>query len=715
MYKKYKGSPIFDSIGFVLPMCSVIYPKPNHSNQNIMKYFTIVCFGVVLGGLQACAPSESNQQVSNVPAKLIDPANMDTSVRPGDNFFEYANGQWLKNNPIPDKETRWGSFNELQEFNAQAVKGILEDLATKENLEAGSVESRVHDFYLSAMDSASIEALGASPIHEELQRIQGIVDIDGVIQEFAYQRVHALGAPLFSFYVGQDRRNVDKNMPQIGQGGTSLPDRDYYLVDNSRNQEVKQAYAQYVQTLFSLAGLEHENPFQSIWDLETQLARAQKSRVEMRDPQKTYNKFTLSELSAQTGPLHWETILKALQLEAADTLLVNNPDFFKQAGSIVKNTPVEDWKIYLQWNVLKRAAPLLSTPFVEANFAFNQVLTGQKEQTPRWQRSFNLIDNNIGDLLGQLYVAQYFKPEAKARMDELVKNMSETFAERIQTLEWMSAETKEKALEKLHAFTPKIGYTEKWETYQGLELKSDDFYGNVKRAQEWAYQDMIQQFGQPVDRTRWGMTPPTVNAYYSPVNNEIAFPAGILQFPFFAFSADDAVNYGGIAAVIGHEMTHGFDDSGRQYAADGNLKDWWTEADASQFKVLANKVVEQYNNYTVLDTIHVNGKLTLGENLADLGGLAIAYAAFKKTAQGQSDTLIDGFTPDQRFFLSWAQVWRMNIRPETAAQLILVDPHAPGDARTVGPLVNMDAWYEAFNIQQGDALFVPKEDRIRVW
>lgn len=680
-----------------------------------MKYFTIVCFGVAIAGLQACSDTQNNQEVSNLPEKLIDPGNMDTTIRPGDDFFRYANGLWMKNNPIPNKETRWGSFNELREFNAQAVKGILEDVAAKTDLQQGSVEGRVHDFYVSAMDSVGIDSLGAGPVEADLKRIAEIQDLPGIIGEFSYQRVHALGSPLFSFYVGQDRKNTDKNMPQIGQGGTTLPDRDYYLVDNTRNQKVKQAYEQYINAIFKLAGLTQENAFPTIWDLETKLAKAQKSRVEMRDPQTTYNKFTLEDLTAQTGPLHWDAILNALKLEDADTLLVNNPDFFKQAGNIVEQTPVEDWKIYLQWNVLKQAAPLLSTPFVEANFAFSQVLTGQKEQTPRWQRTFNLMDRNIGDLLGQLYVAKYFKPEAKERMDQLVKNVSETFGERIKTLEWMSDETKERALEKLHAFTPKIGYTEKWDTYDGLELLPDDFYGNVKRAQEWSYNDMISQFGKPVDRTRWGMTPPTVNAYYSPVNNEIAFPAGILQFPFFAFSADDAVNYGGIAAVIGHEMTHGFDDSGRQYGPDGNLKDWWTADDAEEFKALANRVVEQYNGYTVLDSIHVNGKLTLGENLADLGGLAIAYAAFKKTPQGQSDELIDGFTPDQRFFLSWAQVWRMNIRPETAAQLILVDPHSPGDARTIGPLVNMDAWYKAFNIQEGDALFVPKEDRIRIW
>lgn len=671
---------------------------------------------MALVAAQSCSQPES-QVASNVPDKFIDPANMDSTVNPGDDFFQYANGTWMKNNPIPDKETRWGSFNELREFNAQAVKDLLEDAAAA-NGEEGSIEQRVGVFYTSAMDSVKIEEVGASVIGDDLKRIDAIKDIDGVIEESIYQRTHALGSPFFGFYVGQDRKNVEKNMPQIGQGGTTLPDRDYYLVENSRNNDIKEAYQEYVQRLFTLTGSteqEAADNFKTIWDFEKSLAAAQKSRVEMRDPQATYNKFSLAELTSTTQPFDWEKILPALKVDGADTLLVNNPQFFSDEAKLIAETPVENLKVYLKWNVLKNAASLLSNDFVDANFKFTQALTGQKVITPRWQRSFNLIDRNIGDLLGQLYVAKYFKPDAKARMDELVNNLSVTFGERIEKLEWMSDETKERALEKLNAFTPKIGYTTKWKTYDGLELVADDFYGNVKRAQQWGYNDMVSQFGKPVDTTRWGMTPPTVNAYYSPVRNEIAFPAGILQFPFFAFEADDAINYGGIGAVIGHEMTHGFDDSGRQYAADGNLKDWWTEEDAEEFKVLADKVVEQYSNYTVLDTIHVNGKLTLGENLADLGGLAIAYAAFKKTPQGQSDELIDGLTPDQRFFLSWAQVWRMNVRPETAAQLILTDPHSPGDARTVGPLVHMDAWYEAFDVQEGDKLYLPEEDRVTIW
>lgn len=682
-----------------------------------MKYSSLIYCGIVLITINGCSRPES-KRISNIPEKFIDPINMDTTVRPGDDFFHYANGVWMKNNPIPDKETRWGSFNELREFNAQAVKDLLEEAASNTNAAPGSIEQRVGDFFKSAMDSLAIEKAGAKPIIEDLNRIDNITDLEGVINEINHQQSNGLTSPFYDFYVYQDSKNANKNMPQLSQGGITLPDRDYYLVTNDRNNIIKEAYKNYIATLFKLTGSSEEQAatnFDAIWKTESALAKSQKSRVEMRDPIATYNKFSLEQFSQNTEPFNWVQILPALKVNGADSIIVDNPQFFIDEGKLLTNTPIEELKVYLKWNILKKSAPYLSKDFIDANFAFSQVLSGQKVITPRWQRSFTLIDNTIGDLLGQLYVAKYFTPEAKKRMQDLVKNLSDTFAERIQDLDWMSEETKKKALEKLNAFTPKIGYTDKWETYDGLEIAADDFYGNVRRADQWNYDYMVSQYGKPVDRTRWGMTPPTVNAYYNPVNNEIAFPAGILQFPFFAFEADDAINYGGIGAVIGHEMTHGFDDQGRQYAADGNLKDWWTAEDATKFKERANKVVEQYNKYTVLDTINVNGNLTLGENLADLGGLAIAYAAFKKTPQGQSNELIDGFTPDQRFFLSWAQVWRMNIRPETAAQYILIDPHAPADARTVGPIVNMDAWYKAFNIQEGDKLFVPEKDRIKVW
>jgi putative endopeptidase len=683
------------------------------------KFILLASAGIIFTFSQAIANDDrKGQTTKDEHKKFIDPAHIDTTVRPGDNFYLYANGTWMKNNPIPAKETRWGSFNELRDFNANAVRNILEEVSKDVNAPKGSIKQRVGDFYASGMDSLAIQKLGFSVIQADLSRVSKLKSLNDVLNELAVQRINGMGSPLYSFYIGQDRKNVTRMVPQLAQGGTTLPDRDYYLKDDNRSKTIRDAYLKYITQLYTLIGEDENQAAQhskTILRMETSLAAAQMSRVEMRDPHKTYHKYAVAELNQLTPAINWQEQLSKMKVNGQDTVLVNSPDFFKEASDQLAKNSVDDWKVYLSWNILKNAAPVLSTPFVEANFSFTQVLSGQKVITPRWQRVFNTVDSQIGDLLGQLYIEKHFKPEAKARMQELVSNLASTFETRIKVLDWMSSETKVKALQKLHQFTKKIGYPDKWKTYDGLSISRDNFFQNIRQANTWEYNDMIGRLGKPVDKTRWGMTPPTVNAYYSPVNNEIAFPAGILQFPFFDFDADDAVNYGGIGAVIGHEMTHGFDDSGRQYAADGNLNDWWNKEDADNFKAKAAAVVEQYNSYKVLDSIHVNGKLTLGENLADLGGLNIAYEAFKKTRQGRSNEMIDGLTPDQRFFLSWAQVWRMNIRPETAAQLIIVDPHSPAEARTNGPLVNMDSWYKAFNVQPTDKLFKPASERIKVW
>jgi putative endopeptidase len=423
----------------------------------------------------------------------------------------------------------------------------------------------------------------------------------------------------------------------------------------------------------------------------------------------------VADFSKMTPGLDWKNLITTMKVTGADSILVNNPEFFKGADALISAVPLNTWKAYLQWKVIESAAPYLSSDFVNRSFEFTKVMTGQKEITPRWQTISSLLDRSLGELVGQLYVKKYFTEAAKQRMMALVQNVQQTFADRINRVTWMSDSTKTQALAKLHAIVNKIGYPDKWETYPGVVIRRNDFYGNVKSVSEFNYNKMAARMGTPVDKTRWGMTPPTINAYYSAGNNEIVFPAGILQFPFFDFGADDAINYGGVAAVIGHELTHGFDDQGRQYAADGNLRDWWTKADADKFNVLAKKVVDQYNAFTVNDSIHVNGKLTLGENLADLGGLNIAYEAFKKTAEGKSDKKIDGFTPDQRFFLSWAQIWRSNTVPEYASQLILTDPHSPGEARSNAPISNMDSWYRAFDVKPGDKMYKPENERIKIW
>ena len=648
--------------------------------------------------------------------KSIDPANMDKSVKPGDNFYLYANGIWLKNNPIPASKTSWGSMDVIRLTNLERLRQLCEEAS--QGTQRNSVSQRVGDLYLSAMDTATIEKLGNTPVKPELVRLSSLSTPKEILHEIATLRIKGVGGLLYGFSVGQDDKDVNVNIVRLSQGGTSLPDRDYYLKPDPRSESIRKAYVSYVTDMFQLMDDDATTAAAkaaAIMRIETRLAAAQMSRTEMRDPKKTYNKFSVTAFTEMTPGLNWKELLPEMKVAHADSLLVNNPSFFKVADSMLNTVTVADWKAYLQWATIKSKAGYLSSAFVKRSFEFNRVLSGQKEMTPRWQTMTSVVDNNLGELLGQLYVAKYFTDDAKQRMLVMVKNIQQTFGDRIRRVDWMEEATRQKALEKLDAIVNKIGFPDKWETYNGVVITPTDFVGNIDRINAWEYQDMVGRMGKPVDKTEWGMTAPTVNAYYRASNNEIAFPAGILQAPFFDFSADDAVNYGGIAAVIGHELTHGFDDKGRLYAADGNLKEWWTEKDAERFTQRATEVEEQFNAFTVNDTIHVNGKLTLGENLADLGGLNIAYEAFKKTEQGKSNKKIDGFTADQRFFLSWAQVWRKNILPESSAQLIVVDPHSPGIYRVNGPITNMDAWYAAFNIQPQDKMYKPKEKRTVIW
>ena len=669
----------------------------------------------LIGGT-LCIASPLLAQTKSASIKYIDAANMDKAVKPGNNFYLYANGTWLRNNPVPASKTRWGSFDVLRENSLDRLKKLCEDAAAGKIKD--SVAQRVGALYTSAMDSAAIEKAGTTPIQPELQRLAALTSKDQVLHEIIAQRQNGVSGLLFGFYITQDDKNVNQYIPALSQGGTSLPDRDYYLKTDSRSKTIQAAYLSYLKDMFVLTGddsVTANSKAHNIYNLEKALAIAQMSRVEMRDPQKTYNKYSLADLSKTTPDLDWTVLLKELNVNNADSILVNNPDFLKTANSLFDAVPVDTWKAYLQWAVIKNATPFLSSAFVNRQFRFTQVLTGQKQMTPRWQRMSSMVDNNLGELLGQLYVKQYFNDAAKQRMISLVKNIQSTFRDRITNVDWMTDSTKKAALGKLDAIVNKIAFPDKWESYPGVVITKNNVLQNLQNIDRFEYTKMVNKMGKPVDKTEWGMTPPTINAYYNPSNNEIAFPAGILQFPFFDFGADDAVNYGGIAAVIGHELTHGFDDEGRQYAADGNLKEWWTKEDEKKFTERADKVAAQYDAFTVNDSLHVNGKLTLGENLADLGGLNIAYQAFKNTPEGKSDKMVDGFTPDQRFFLSWAQVWRANITPEYAAQLVVVDPHSPGMYRCNGPVSNIDAWYKAFDVKQGDAMYKPEDARIKVW
>lgn len=679
---------------------------------------------LIVAGAVVCAAATGTQVTAkgNNPGKsaegrkLLDPANMDKNVQPGENFYRYANGAWLNSNPIPASETRWGSFNELQENNYKALHTLLEEAAANRNAAKGSKEQKVGDFYRSGMDTEGIEKAGIRPVTAHLSRIDAIGSQDALLKEIAFEHTQGIG-PVFSFYVAPDDKKVTQQIVQFFQGGIGMPDRDYYFKTDARTEKIRTAYQKYLVDMFTLIGESDPKAAASaVYELEKALAGASMTRVEMRDPYKLYNKFNVAGISQATPGINWSNLFSQLGIKGQDSMIVGQPEFFKEVGKQMSATPLSTWKQYLKFHLVNDLAPYLSSNFDDLRFDFyGRTVRGQQAQKDRWKRVLNVVDGSVGELLGQMYVDRNFKPEAKKRMLELVNNLQSTYADRIQRLDWMSDVTKKKAMTKLNTFMKKIGYPDKWRDYSKLQVVPNDYVKNVLAASAFEYNYNLAKLGRPVDKKEWGMTPPTVNAYYNPAFNEIVFPAGILQYPFFDFSADDAVNYGGIGAVIGHEMTHGFDDQGRQYDADGNLNDWWTESDAKQFTDKANVVVQQFNNYTVLDTVHVNGELTLGENLADLGGLAIAYEAFGKTQQAKKNEKIDGFTPQQRFFLSWAQVWRANTRPEEMAARIVTDPHSPNELRCNGPLSNMTEFYEAFGIKPGDKMYREQGQRAKVW
>ena len=683
-----------------------------------MQLKNTIIAGAALLAMASCQQSGTKATTGAPARKLLDPANMDTTVHPGDNFFQYANGSWLKNNPIPASKTRWGSFNELQENNYKALHTLLDSAAGITKAVQGSTIQKVGDFYRTGMDSTTIDKVGIAPLNEYLNRISNVKTKDELIAEIALEHTQGTGT-VFSFGISPDDKNVTKEICQFGQGGLGMPGREYYFDKDERTTKIREAYKQYIPKMLELMGddkITAAKEGQDIYNLELALAGASMTRVEMRDPYKLYNKYNLSGINAITPGLDWKVLYTDLKVTGQDSLIVGMPKFFTEVSRQLSATPIETWKKYLKFHLVNSMAPFLSNAFDTTRFAFyGTIMHGQKAQEPRWKRVMQVVDGSIGELLGQMYVDKNFKPEAKKRMLELVNNLQQTYAERIKKLDWMSADTKQKALTKLNGFMKKIGYPDKWRDYSALAIVGNDYVANIIATSAWEYNYELNKLGKPVDRMEWGMTPPTVNAYYNPAFNEIVFPAGILQYPFFDEKADDAVNYGGIGAVIGHEMTHGFDDQGRLYNVDGNLSNWWTPADSANFTTKANRVVDQFNKIVVIDTNHANGSLTEGENLADLGGLNIAYEAFKKTKQGQGNEKIDGFTPDQRFFLSWAQVWRANTRPEELAMRLKTDPHSPSELRCNVPTSNMEAWYKAFNIKPTDKNFRPEADRARVW
>ncbi len=675
----------------------------------------------LLAGAAVVAMASCQQPGGNAGAKdnkFIDLANMDTTIHPGDNFFMYANGAWLKANPVPGDQSRWGSFNILAENNLKALHGILDSVSAIKNAPKGSAAQMVGDFYRTGMDSVAIEKAGIAPLKEVMARIDAIKDVNGLMAEITLEQTQGLG-PVFSFGISPDDKNVTKEICQFGPGGLGMPGKEYYFDKDERTAGIREAYKMYIPQILTLMGTDSnaaKKDGAEIYNLEQSLAKAWLTRVEMRDPIRLYNKFNIEGISKLTPGLDWKALLAGLKVTGQDSMIISIPMFYTEMAKQMKATPIEVWKKYLKFHLGNSMAPYLGHDFVNARFAlYGTKMRGQKDQSARWKRVLNEVDGSIGDMLGQLYVDKYFKPEAKKRMMELLDNLQAAYSARIQNLEWMSPETKKLALAKLNAIVKKIGYPDKWKDYSSVTIVNNDYVKNVMVTSAWEYNYELSKLGKPVDRAEWGMTPPTVNAYYNPAFNEIVFPAGILQFPFFDADADDAVNYGGIGAVIGHEITHGFDDQGRLYDAKGNLNNWWTPADSANFVNKANVVVMQFNQVIVIDTFHANGSLTEGENLADLGGINIAYEAFKKTKQGQDSTKINGFTPDQRFFLSWAQVWRANTKPEELANRLKTDPHSASEQRCNLPVSNVAAWYKAFNIKPTDKMYRPENERARVW
>ncbi|HEX8326773.1 MAG TPA: M13 family metallopeptidase [Hymenobacter sp.] len=648
----------------------------------------------------------------------INLANMDLTVNPCEDFYHYASGNWLKNNPIPASESRWGSFNVLYGQNQVVIRGILDEAAKNASKATkGTNAQKVGDFYASAMDSAAIEAAGLKYLQPHLNRIAAIKDLGEMQRFLADPKAHA-GSVWYGFYVAPDEKISTQYAVQMGQGGLTLADRDYYLKDDARSKAIRAAYETYLVNVFKMLGDAEATAkanAAAVQRIETRLAKASKSRVDLRDPQANYHKMTVAEANAAFPNLALPLTLKENQLAAAKEIIVGQPEFLKEVSAMLKEEPIADQRQYLRFHLVSSLTGALPKAFGDEAFKFSQVTSGAKQQQPRWKRMQGSTDRALGEAFGQLYVDKAFTPAAKAKAKQMIENLRTAYAERIKATDWMSAATKAEALKKLNAFAVKIGYPDKWKDYSALSISRESYLNNLLASREWANQDQISHFGKPIDRNEWGMTPPTVNAYYNPPMNEIVFPAGILQPPFYDPKADDAVNYGGIGAVIGHEMTHGFDDQGRQYDAKGNLRDWWTKEDAEKFTARAAVVGKQFDAFSPMDSVHVNGKLTMGENLADLGGLTIAYAAFEKTPQAKAAQKIDGLTPQQRFFISWAQVWHSNTRPEMTRQLILTDSHAPDMYRTIGPLQNMPEFFKAFGCQDGSKMMRAQTERAKIW
>lgn len=663
--------------------------------------------------LTSCAGQKEAKSTSG-----IDLANMDTTVSAGTDFFRYACGGWNDAHPLTAEYSRYGTFDELFENSQKQLRELIEGLAAQKNNQAGSAAQKIGDLYNMAMDSVTLNKQGAEPVKAMLDKIAGLKDKSEIVPMMTEMAHIGIGT-YFHSYVYADPKNSSLNIFQMGQGGINLGEKEYYLDTDSITQNIREQYKLYIGKLFQLAGFSEADAQQKVADvmeIETAIAKVSRSATELRDPEANYHKMSFDELKKTIAGIDWDAYMKGLGIQAPAELNVEQVEPIQEVARLMNTLPLSKHVSYLEYNLLDAAASCLSDDFVAARFDFyGKVLSGRQVNQPRWKRAVNSVNGMLGELVGEMYVEKYFPAAAKERMVKLVKNLQTALSERIDAQEWMSDSTKIRAHEKLAAFHVKVGYPDKWKDYSKLEIKNDSYWANVCRASEWGFNDMYSRIGKPVDKDEWLMTPQTVNAYYNPSTNEICFPAAILQPPFFNMEADDAANYGAIGVVIGHEMTHGFDDQGRQFDKDGNLTDWWAPGDADRFKERAQVMVDFFNKIEVLPGLQANGELTLGENLADHGGLNVAYLAFQNATKDAPLGVVDGFTPEQRFFLAYATLWAGNIRDEQIRVYTKSDPHSLGKWRVNGALPHIQAWYDAFHITPSDPLYVAPENRVNVW
>lgn len=641
---------------------------------------------------------------------------IDSSASPRQDFYSYCNGKWMKTFVLPESDARYGSFNEINENNLKKIKAIYEATSKQANLPAGSNAQKMRDFYMTAMDTAMADKLGISPIQPQLAQINEVK----TLEDFLKLKVNFenLGINLlFSSGVGPDLKNSRKNVFGLNQSGMGLGDRDYYYSEKFEN--IRKMYLTYLRSLFELAGFsesESAPAAEKVFAFEKALAEKALTRQEMRDLEKQYNPYPKNKLAELTTAMNWKGYFAAKKITQPDTVIVSMVDFMSHMNSLIKSTPVEDLKIYAKAHLLMEAAPYLSRPFLAVNFNFRgKVLSGAQQMKPQWQRVHNTMNATIGEMVSQEFVKKHFSPEAKVKINKLIDNLVAAYRERIASRTWMSEETKKQANKKLDLLIRKVGYPDKWKNYAALVVKKDSYWANVCRANTFLNEDNISELKKPVDRNKWQMTPVTVNAYYDPTTNEITFPAAILQPPFYDPSADDAANYGTMGAIIGHELTHGFDDMGSQFDAHGNMKMWWSSTDFDNFKGKTTLIINQFNNYVAIDSMHVNGNMTQGENIADLGGLTMAYYAYKKSLKGAKSPVMNGYTGEQRFFIAWTQGWKAKTRDEELKRLLTVDYHSPAYFRAFAPLSNLKEFYDAFGIKPGDKMFVPEDKRVEIW